>query len=154
MRATGESKGNISLTLSTKINNMKKIMFIPIIMFHLFVMGQDKGVTKIIIDSVTFTDAAARLLDAGYFLDKADSALGMIVTLPRITPKHGNFEHQIFVRVKDGKAMVTGKMETEMFGGVSWDIGNRGMKGSPGRDGFNALNQYALSFNRKIEYSK
>lgn len=123
-------------------------------MVHFFAMGQDKGVSKIIIDSVSFSDAATHLLDAGYFLDKADSSLGMLVTIPRITPKHSNFEHQIFVRVKDGKATVTGKMETDLFGGVVWDIGNRGVKGSPGRDAFKILDQYAISFNRPIEYAK
>ncbi len=132
---------------------MKKVLVL-VMLAPVMVWGQKKGVTKIIIDSVSFNEVAEHLLDAGYFIDKSDSAFGTFITLPRQTPKQAASKHKLLVRVKDNKAIVTGQFDMTMYISGVYDISNSGAKGFPGREAFAAMNKFALSFNRPVEYSK
>lgn len=118
------------------------------------VSGQDqpfKGATKIVIDSITFLEAANKVLDAGMIIDKSDSTLGTIVSEYQ---ESGIVQCRLHLRVKDNKMTVTGQYLSNVDTDTPSQISNRGMRGSPAKVSFNWLQDFALSFKKTVYYCK
>lgn len=123
-----------------------------------------KHTNAISVKSVSFNDIALALTEAGYFIDKKDSALGTIITLPkqniRVSSNNGNVIIQ--VRIKDSTAIITGQYNWNVEAKTGFlnndfrtyeTIEKRGMKGSLFLQAFNRLNDFALSFKKEVTYS-
>lgn len=124
-----------------------------------FCQNAPKGANTIIVAS-TFNEACIKLLDAGYFIDKKDSTLGTIVSSPKYIKKvDGNIIIQ--VRIKDSLAYISGLLNQNIayngrYGTVDFKeysaIENKGMKNSPAKQFFNAMEDFAKSFNKRVDY--
>lgn len=116
---------------------MKLIIAIAL-MLPLFASSQiPKGARQVLVKGVTFREVADSLLDNGYQFDKIDSNFLTIKTQAR-----NGFV--MFARVKDSVCVLTGEYNEN-------PLSNDG-----GIDGqfFKAVNLFAASFKKPIEYKK
>lgn len=131
-----------------------------------FVNGQEKGTNKIIVSGVSFDSVIYKLLDAGYFIDKRDSTLKTVTTLPKRFFEKPSSNMYLQIRVRDSVAYITGMFNMDVvmnnvlgldltFDYRSFDpIENKGMKGSVMKISFIKMDEFAKSFNKPVEYKK
>lgn len=138
-----------------------KILIILMIAAPLMGRGQDipKKANTIIIKGVDFLEAANKLLDAGYPIDKKDNDLQTVVSEPQVLKKFATAYITISIRIKDSSAHIFGNSAIYTYGKLSpnnlfteWKVRNAGMKGSADRVTWDELNAFALSFNKPVEY--
>jgi hypothetical protein len=137
-----------------------------------YVIGQQqtipKGVDKIQVrtwgnQDWSFNKTVNSLTDQGYEIEKAEREFGIIKTAQREV-KGLNANYYLYIVVRDSVVNITGQFIVNVaigFGaGVSstpsWSkIQNSGMKGSPARQSFEHMNEFAVAINdREMQYLK
>jgi len=136
-------------------------LLIPVIAFN---QSIPKGANTIKIAAVTFKEAAEALLDAGYSFEKADSSFKTIKTeWKQGVGKTKWMKLRFFIHQKDSTLILTGNWYNTMFEGqdvlgkhftadnsfekIEYTIGNP-------KNCFLLMQDFALSFNKPIEYCK
>lgn len=114
--------------------------------------------TAITISGVNFEQVQNALADAGFFIDRKDTAVHTLITVARKIedgpPKAFNMRRSIdvvyYIRVKDDVAIITGQHFIGSSGQVV--ISNSGMKGSSYQYSWQAMNELAGKFGGKVSY--
>lgn len=141
-----------------------KLLFTLLILPAL-VLGQKppKKTNTIEVQGVTFRQMAASLMDAGYYIEKADSNFQTIRTEFKTgTGKNKNMKMRLMVRIKDSTAIITGDWYNTMFVGSKILGVENSVENSTFRienasvnpkNCFNEMNAFALSLNKPVTYS-
>ena len=136
---------------------MKFILFILLLPAFSLCQDPPKKTNTIKVTGVDFKTAATLLLDQGYMIEKSDTSLGFMMSAPKMVHKAWSGNLKINVRMKDSTAIITGlynmnvnlsTVDLKQYEPVE----NIGMKGSVIRTAFEALDKYAKSFGRPVEY--
>lgn len=142
-------------------------ILIPIALFFavgpLSAQGIPKHTNTIIVKQIGFNEISMALVDAGYFIDKRDSSLGTIITIPRHGLRVNSIDGNVIIRirVKDSTAFITGMYNMDIVLKArltDYDfrdyekIEKRGMKGSAYMQAFDKLNGFALSLQKETTY--
>lgn len=111
----------------------------------------------IIVKNVSFTDACIMLLDKGYLIERKHNDLQTATTATRPYPSTWNAEYIVSIRIKDSSLYITGNF-TSPAGASDALFKNDPLyylkaKKSLIGYGFNLLNEFALAFNKPVEYS-
>ncbi|MGN6438490.1 MAG: hypothetical protein ACTHMM_18245 [Agriterribacter sp.] len=128
---------------------MSKIaLFLLILPVVVFAQRRDNA---IMVQSVSFKEAALALLDNGFNIEKSDSSLGIIYCEPKAI---GKLDAYGIVRVRsvDTGIIITGDYQVPSVDKNYSRIDNRGMKGSPARRAWDMLDEFAKSFNKPLKY--
>lgn len=141
------------------------LVFMPAIVF-----AQPKDAKTIIVKNVTFTEVCSQLLDKGYAIEKKDDQLQTVRTEPKKYTTW-NAAYVINIRVKDSTAFITATFtapyENPLTSNAAkqeplWNnepvynrTNKKGVPQSKSMQGyaFKAVNEFALSFNKPVEYS-
>jgi hypothetical protein len=128
--------------------------------FVVIVQAQDipKKANTIIVHGVTLSEVVNQLLDAGYFIDKADTVFNLITTKERACKKNKGTFVTYMIRIKDSSAIFKGNcsdhigftLDMVQFAAQDYEIV---YKGGLFKIAFNDMNNLALSFNKPVEYS-
>lgn len=111
-----------------------------------FAQAQPKGANVIQVSGITFRQVATSLLDFEYSFEKIDSNFQTIRTEFK-EMKDYVMKIQLDIRVKDSVAIIKGSW---ISGNTLFEIQNQ--KWPAYKATFKALNDFALSFNKPIEY--
>lgn len=119
--------------------------------------AQPKKSNTINIKGVDFKEAVNQLLDQGYSIAKMDSSFQIISTSPQTIK---NVAVVFNLRVKDSTLNIRGTWDdliSVRIGAaevrvMSEPIRNIGMKGSSANIAFAAMNKFAQSFGKDVEY--
>ena len=142
---------------------MKKILIVVLLAFPIFISAQEvpKKTNVIIVHGVTFDEAATALSDHHYRIAHTDRTLQVMTTEKVQSLKHSNVYLSINVRIKDSIAIITG-VASNNIGVGSYGIysappeykpiAKQGSKKSPALNAWEELNEFALSFNKPVEY--
>lgn len=135
---------------------MKHVLCGLLIVFTgLFVNGQGimKNANTIVVNNISFDTVVSTLLDKGFYIEKKDKDDRTIKTEPKPIKQNSPILVSMYIRVKDSRAYISGTFTIDGMKdfGIS-PIQNKGMNGSPLRNSFNYLNQFALSFGKPVEY--
>lgn len=131
-----------------KVMPQVKTLSIALLVFTLSAFGQPRFVTQIIVP-VDFSQAINKSLEAGYTFELIEKDFQIAKTYPRLFFKPAR-TIIISLRTKDSLLVITGKILIDGVGEV--DISNKGMKGSPMKEAFNKMNEFALSFGKPLTY--
>lgn len=126
--------------------------------------GQKKGDNAMVVKGVSLNESVHALLDAGFVLEKTDSNFQTITTdFKDGTGKNKWMKYRLHIRIKDSKAIIKGDWYNTLFignkvFGQEQTIENNVSKientsGNP-KNCFNEMKQFALSFNKPVEYKK
>jgi hypothetical protein len=121
-----------------------------------------KGVNKIEVmtwgnQDWSFNKAIAKLTDAGYEIEKAEREFGIIKTAPKQV-KGLNANYYLYLTVRDSIINVSGQFVVNVSIGVGYGVSrtpnwtqieNRGMKGSPIKQSFEHMNDFAWLINER-----
>lgn len=148
---------------------MKTLIFI---LFPVLCTAQiPRNANTIIVKGVSFSEVCSQLLDKGYSIDKKDDQLQTVRTEPKKYPKYWNAAYKINIRVKDSLAYIsatfTAPYENPLTPAANkqeplWNndpvtnrTNNKGKPQSKSLEGyaFSLVNEFALSFNKPVEYS-
>lgn len=112
--------------------------------------SQTKGDNTIAVKGVGFMQVCNALLDSGYLVKKKDNDLQTAETdFKDGTGRASLFKYKILVRVKDSTAIITGHHYHALFNSLEYTRNTKDSK-LP----FEAMNRFALSFGKPVEYSK
>lgn len=123
--------------------------FLFILLVSSICYAQPKGANVIKVTGVSFKQVAQALVDNGFFFEKIDSNYQVIKTDYKEV-KGYVMTIQLEVRIKDSTATLKG---TWISSNYKFDIENQ-KSAAPYRITFKALNDFALSFNKPVEYIK
>lgn len=111
----------------------------------------------IVLKPVSFAEVCSALVEQGYQLEAKDSALQTVRTYPRRFDNSFNANQILFIRVKDSTAIITSTINNDLGSNypVYNDAGSNGKtrRSIPGK-AFTKMNEFALSFNKQIEYKR
>lgn len=132
-------------------------IFLLILLLPVFAFSQPpKNANTITITGLSYKETADKLLDAGYFIDKSDPELGTLITFP-VGLKDLNAYTTLRCRIKDNVLTLTGTVSNpmlEMSGNTpASPISNIGAKGSPARESWNMMYNFAVSLKKPAAYS-
>jgi hypothetical protein len=124
--------------------------------------GQEipKKANTIIVKGATLEEVSNMLLSKSYIIERLDKDLKTVSTRQAMSKRNKALYVSINIRIKDGSAIITGSCSNNLeikFGSITispddYPIENIGMKCSLFRAAFDELNDFALSFNRPVEY--
>jgi hypothetical protein len=115
-----------------------------------FCQGIIKGANEIRVANVSFDTVMNRLLDLGYTIDQSDRQFFNVKTDGKSPCKDCNGEMLLAVRIKDSVAYIRGKFSS----GVIQDHDIENQKWGMYKATFAAMNDFALSLNRPVQYFK
>jgi len=144
---------------------MKKILIIASLAFPIYLQAQEipKKANTIMVKGVSFDEAASALMDHHYNIQNTDRMLQIMSTSKAKSLKHSTVYLKINVRIKDTTAIITGiasdNIWVSSYGIYSappqyLPIAKLGAKDSPALNAWAELNEFALSFNKPVEYLK
>lgn len=140
-----------------------KLLF-TLLLLPVMAFGQKppKKTNTIEVQGVTFRQMAASLMDAGYYIEKADSNFQTIRTEFKTgTGKNKNMKMRLMVRIKDSTAIITGDWYNTMFVGSKF-LGKEGTVENSTypieyasvnpKNCFIEMDEFAKSFNKPTAY--
>ena len=119
-----------------------------------------KKANTIIVKGVTLEEVSNMLLGKGYIIERSDKDLQTVSTTRAVSKRNKALYVGINIRIKNGAAIITGSCSNNLeirLGSIivspdDYPIANIGMKCSLFRAAFDELNDFALSFNKPVEY--
>lgn len=126
----------------------------------LFSIAQPKGANTIIIKGATFPECVSQLITKGFIIDRLDSTYKVISTKPKLAKKSAS-DITLQLAEKDSSLYITGVMNSKITvntglfsqGGASAvPIIFKGMKGSEMKLCWVAMEDFAKSFEKELEY--
>ena len=141
---------------------MKKIITL-LSLFPFLVNAQTipKDANLIIVKKIGFLQVCNALLDSGYTISKKDNELQTVSTENKQYPKLWNATYKIDIRIKDSSAYISGTVTSPPGGGLYINeplfnhTNKKGITFPKSLFGyaFLLINNFALSFNKEINYS-
>lgn len=137
-----------------------KYFFLLLFCPFLSIAQPPKGATTIIIKGASFSECVSQLIVKGFIIDRLDSTYKVISTKPKLAKKSAS-DISLQLSEKDSSLFITGIMNpkitvnTGLFsqGGASAvPIQFKGMKGSEMKLCWNAMEDFAKSFEKEVEY--
>lgn len=149
-----------------------KVIILLCALVPVIAIGQiPRNAKTIVVKNVSFADVCGQLLDKGYSIEKKDDQLQTLRTENRKYPKLWNAAYKIDIRVKDSTAYISGTYTAPYEDPLTiaaakreplWNnepiyhrTSSKGKPQSKSLQGyaFGLLNEFALSFNKPVEYS-
>jgi hypothetical protein len=133
---------------------------ILLLMLPCAVFAQPKGATVIVVKHTTFPDGVRQLISKGFIIDRLDSTYKVVSTKPRLAKKSAS-DITLQLNERDSSLYITGVMNMKMSvnvgmftrgGDNSTAIQFKGMKGSEMKLCWQAMDDFAKSFGREVEY--
>lgn len=121
--------------------------------------AQTKHDNVIVANYLTYKEAMLKCLDMGYNIAVKDDDLQYFSTTPRADKHHNEVVYH--VRIKDSIAVITGDLNQNMGMALGmWtakvpitQIEFRGEEGSPMKQSWYSMNDFAKSFGKQISYA-
>lgn len=138
---------------------MKRLLLAALVLASVSGIAQNKNDNVIIVKGVTFKMVINNLLDAGYQIQKMDTAYSTVRTEYKKLCSTCEPEYLLDIRVKDSTAIITGKwkntaMAAIFLNGADPVMDIRNEKSGVPKQSFAAANKFALSLSSNIVYAK
>ncbi|HTN08444.1 hypothetical protein [Agriterribacter sp.] len=129
---------------------MKIFIILLIAAFPATGFCQLNGNQVIKIPGISLEQLIRGFLDAGYSIEKSEASMSVIVTHLKEAQKL-NVATQIKAKIKDGNILLSGEYVEPGKGQHPSPITNAGIPGSPCRESWNIMHDFAQSFNKPLE---
>lgn len=129
---------------------MKIFIILLIAAFPATGFCQFNGSQVIKIPGVSLEQLIRGLLDAGYAIEKSEASMSVIVTHLKEAQK-SNVATQIKAKIKDGNVLLSGEYIETGKDQNPYPITDAGIPGSPCRESWNIMHDFAQSFKKPLE---
>lgn len=136
--------------LQRKPDMMKILIIFLIAALPLTGFCQSNGKQVIKIAGISLEQLISRFLDAGFTIEKSEASMSVIVTHLKEVQKL-NVATQIKAKIKDGIVLLSGEYIESGKEQNPSPISDAGVPGSPCRESWNMMHDFAQSFKKPME---